>query len=198
MLLGITGSPGSGKSVLSRCIAEKGWSLVNADEVGRDVVESDRRVLDRLASAFGEDIVGTAYRLDRRLLAKRAFSSPENTRKLNDIVHPALIGKLQDRIKSLRKEDRNIVVDCALIFEWEIEHIFDIIVCVFADRDIRIRRLIERDGRTEAEIEDMFRTQLPEEEKIRKSHLALANNASIGIICVIGAMLADIHDYIDS
>jgi len=192
MILGITGCPGSGKSVLAKAVASRGWVLVDADIVGRDVVEQDKEMLDELARIFGADILGPEGKLDRRLLARRAFSTPEETRKLNGVVHPALMGKIAGIIGKLRSEGRNAVVDCALIYEWNIERLFDRVVCVRADEKLRKRRLMERDGRSEEEIERMFSAQLPESVKVRKADIVFSNNLDIESITSYGFMLGEL------
>ena len=192
MLLGVTGCPGSGKSLLSAVIAECGWELVNADALGKEVVERDTGVLGKLAESFGKDIIGTNNRLDRRLLAKRAFASIETTRILNEIVHPPLILRLRDVVRGRNGCGTDTVVDCALIFEWGIESLFEVIVCVHANKEIRTRRIMERDGRSELEIAGLFDAQLPEDEKMRKSHLAVANNDDPERLRIFGMMLAGI------
>ena len=190
MLLGVTGCPGSGKSMLSSVIAEYGWELVNADAIGKEVVDHDTGVCEKLAESFGKDIIRTDRSLDRRLLAKRAFASAKATRMLNGIVHPPLIARLRDIVRGRNGSGSDAVVDCALIFEWAIESLFDVVVCVHADRDIRIRRIMERDGRSGQEVVGMFDAQLPEDEKIRKSHIAVANNDDAVKMRLFGTMLA--------
>jgi dephospho-CoA kinase len=190
MIVGVTGCPGSGKSLLADVLAERGWFLVDADALGREVVEGDGAVLSELASLFGSDILGTGGKLDRRLLARRAFSTPERTLILNRVVHPALIARTCEAVGRLRESGGQGVIDCALIYEWGIENHLDLVVCVRADEDIRRRRLMERDGRTEEEIERMFAAQLPEREKVLRADIVFANNGSPERMVEYGLMLS--------
>ncbi|MFC1551694.1 dephospho-CoA kinase [Candidatus Latescibacterota bacterium] len=176
MVIGITGCPGSGKSALAAVLAMQGWALIDADEIGREVVETDPAVLDDLADAFGSDVLDISGKLNRGLVARRAFSSPENTGTLNDIVHPSLIRCLKSQVNELRAENANVVVDCALIFEWGIGGLFDTVVCVQADEELRKKRIMERDSRSPDDIENLFAAQLPESEKIRLSDMVFENN----------------------
>ncbi|MFC1537894.1 dephospho-CoA kinase [Candidatus Latescibacterota bacterium] len=178
MVIGITGCPGSGKSALASVLAEQGWALIDADAIGREVVENDSTVLDALANAFGRDIIDSDGKLNRHLVASRAFSTPENNKILNDIVHPSLINRLKSRVRELKAEKANVVVDCALIFEWGIENLFDTIVCVQADEGMRKERIMERDGRSAEDIENLFSAQLAESEKARRSDIVFINNFS--------------------
>ncbi|MFC1692129.1 dephospho-CoA kinase [Candidatus Latescibacterota bacterium] len=192
MILGITGCPGSGKSLLASEIEKHGWVLIDADEIGREVVESSSDILKNLADAFGSDIVDSDGKLDRRLLAKRVFGNIENTNKLNKIVHPPLIKRLKSSIKEVISENRNGVIDCALIFEWDIEDIFDFVICAAADERLRKKRLMERDGRSSEEVENLFSAQLLESEKMRKADIVLKNNDSIERMKIFSKMLAEL------
>ncbi|MFC1490018.1 dephospho-CoA kinase [Candidatus Latescibacterota bacterium] len=190
MIIGITGCPGSGKSVLAAELAVKGWALIDADEIGREVVETDPAVLDDLADAFGSDVRNISGKLNRGLVASRAFSTPENTKTLNDIVHPSLIRRLKSQVNVLRVENANAVVDCALIFEWGIGDIFDTVVCVTADERLRKERIMNRDGRSSDDIENLFSSQLPENEKAERSDIVFENNSSTDKIREFGLSLA--------
>ncbi|MFC1650608.1 dephospho-CoA kinase [Candidatus Latescibacterota bacterium] len=194
MVIGITGCPGSGKSALAAVLAEQGWTLIDADEIGREVVENDAAVLDNLVNAFGSDILDSGGKLNRHLVARRAFSTPENNKTLNDIVHPSLIDRLKSRVDELRAGKANVVVDCALIFEWGIDDVFDTVVCVQADEALRKERIMKRDGRTSRDVENLFSAQLPESEKVRRSDIVFANNFSPEKIREFGLKLSGLPE----
>lgn len=195
MILGITGCPGSGKSVLAKVIASRGWMLIDADLVGREVVEEDEDMLRELARIFGRDILGKDGKLDRRLLARKAFATNENTRKLNRVVHPVLVRRITEKIRDERNAGTHAVVDCALIYEWGIEGLFDLVVCIRADESIRKKRLMERDGRSDEEVERMFSAQLPETVKVQKADIVLTNKDTPENMVIYGLMLADLPRY---
>ncbi len=192
MILGVTGCPGSGKSVLASVIAECGWTLVDADRLGKTVVEDDPDMLGELARIFGEDILGPDGRLDRRLLSRRAFATPDATRQLNRTVHPHLIRRLVEIICSHRDAGRNAVVDCALIFEWDIGDRFDRVICVRAEERIRRNRLFQRDHRSPEEIDRLFAAQLPEAEKAFRSQITITNNGGREDLVALGLLFADL------
>lgn len=195
MVIGVTGCPGSGKSILASVIAEQGWILVDADDLGREVVENDSSILSELVQAFGQDIIDSDSNLNRHLVARRAFADSEKNQVLNDIVHPALIDRLKSRINELQAEKAHVVVDCALIFEWEIESLFDVVICVQAHEHIRRERIIKRDGRSSGEVDGIFSAQLPESEKVHRADIVLANNGSIDRIKAYGLMLSELSRY---
>lgn len=190
MILGLTGCPGSGKSLVAAVLADKGWALVDADGIGRNVVRDDPSVAKELAVAFGDDVIGPDGTLDRRLVARRAFASAEGTERLNRTVQPALINRLAETVWNLRSRGMNGVADCALVFEWGIEPLFDMVVCVTAKASTRTRRLKERDGRTEKEIERLFSSQLPEYEKARRADMVFVNEGPVERLAAFGCMIA--------
>ena len=194
MILGITGCPGSGKSVLAGIISKHGWILLDADKIGREVVEDNPDVLTELAFAFGSDIIEKG-KLNRQLLARRAFSQPDKTQILNTITHPHLIKRLRVLIDNARSGNCDCVVDCALIFEWGIEKLFDIVVCVSSDEQLRKKRLKDRDGRSLEEIEGLFTAQLSEYEKMQKADIVIKNTDSIENMTMFGMMLREIHRF---
>jgi len=196
MVIGVTGCPGSGKSVLAGVIEEHGWILVDADKIGREVVENDPSILGKLANAFGQDIIDDNGNLNRHLVALRAFADPRKNQVLNDIVHPALINRLKSRIDELKEEKVHVVVDCALIFEWGIESLFDVVVCAQAHEHIRKERMMKRDNRSSDEVDGMFSAQLPESEKVNRADIVLTNNGSIDRIKAYGLMLSELPQYL--
>ena len=93
---GLTGKSGSGKTTVAKLLHDKGFCVVDGDILARKAVEKGSPVLKQLADCFGADILLPDGTLDRRKTAERAFSSPENTRKLNEITHGEI-----DRLFSL-------------------------------------------------------------------------------------------------
>lgn len=190
MILGITGCPGSGKSLLAEVIAGQGWVLVDVDRMAHEIIEQNIRVKNKLIASFGKDIIGSDGHIKRRVLAHRAFQHQDKTMDLNHIVHPPLIRNLTTYLKQLKLEKKNVVVDCALIFEWNISSIFDIIVSVVSDEKIRMKRLQKRDGRTAKEIKSINRAQLSERDKSLRADIILMNMASKEKIQLYGCMLS--------
>lgn len=188
MIIGITGCPGSGKTMLSHALADRAWKLLDADDMGREVVDENMKIRKHLAEAFGQDILDADGTLNRRLTAQRAFQSRESLLMLNGIVHPPLIEMLSGRVREHRSNGIDTVVDCALIFEWDIADIFDLVACVAANDRIRINRIMTRDRRSEKEVLDMFNRQLSQDEKISRSDIIFRNNGDKEKVIVYAMM----------
>ena len=130
-LIGLTGQSGAGKSTAAEMFAESGMTVINADALVAEIYESSPACLRAVAASFGQDIIGTDGRLDRRLLAKRAFESKENTALLGSIVHPFVIA---ETLKILKTISGTAVFDAPQLFESNMDAVCDIIVSVNRER----------------------------------------------------------------
>ena len=158
-IVGLTGQTGAGKSEVARLLEQKGLPVVSADKAARLAVE-DEEVRRALCEAFGNVLLPDGS-LDRRRTAAIAFSTPENTAKLNAITHPKIIQIMLDEAE--RAEGGTVVFDASQLFESGEDMICDEIISVVSDRDTRIKRLMERDGIDRAEIERRISVQHSEE-----------------------------------
>jgi len=135
LVIGLTGGVGCGKTAVAEVFALNGALIISGDETGHDVVDRNKSLQRKLAQRFGEDIL-VADGINRRKLASRAFADPEGTRQLNELVHPALVRELTRRVSAARGKSRlpAVVVDAALLVEWEMKVPVDILVVVWASR----------------------------------------------------------------
>ncbi|MCP4634058.1 MAG: dephospho-CoA kinase [candidate division Zixibacteria bacterium] len=179
-VLGLTGCPGAGKTVVAEIFRELGAKMESGDAIGREVVESNMEVRHALASEFGQKIFDEKGILNRRMLGKMVFSSKENLAKLNKIVHPSLLVELRKRIDNHIESNPGqvLIVDAALIFEWGISEWFDSVITVYADYWLRLKRL-NSNGLTENEAADRTDSQIDQDEKIKKSKYTIENNGFI-------------------
>jgi len=177
VIIGLTGLIGSGKTEVARIFEGEGAHIIDADRIGREVVETDSVVFYRLIHEFGPTILHNEKELDRRKLGELAFSSIEKTDLLNSIVHPSLLTRLDALIAEARIKKVHTVVDAALLVYWGYHDKMDTTVLVSATAEIRTARLIAK-GLTLAEIDRRTQSQLSEEILIRESNHILYNNGS--------------------
>lgn len=161
--IGLTGQTGAGKSTVSEFAAKMGYRIINADKVARQVMGNNSECLKRLAEIFGSDIINSDGSCNRKLLAKRAFSSRENTDILNGITHPAIISKVREYIDIYSKESDVIIFDAPQLFESGGDRMCDEIIAVVAPVDVRLKRLISRDGISESDVQMRMNVQLDED-----------------------------------
>lgn len=165
LILGLTGKTGAGKSMISSRLRERDCYIIDGDKVAREILEKDSPVVRKLQETFGDDIVKYNGEIDRSLLASRAFSSREETEKLNAVTHPAIREKILEEIDTAKIEEYQVcIIDAAALLESEIRNDCDFIAVVFAPVDVRLKRIIGRDNisvtdakrRIEAQKEDEF------------------------------------------
>ena len=152
-LVGLTGPMGSGKSEVSRVLANRHIPVIDADELARRVVEPGSPCLAELVKEFSDDILNDDGSLNRRQLAKRAFATSEDTKLLNSITHPYIIDLTKRILMQLEQiREPAAVLDAPLLFESGMDNICDITVSVVAPAADRLKRIIDRDGLTEKEV----------------------------------------------
>ncbi|HOD65803.1 MAG TPA: dephospho-CoA kinase [candidate division Zixibacteria bacterium] len=144
MLIGLTGLIGAGKSTAARILESFGAVVLDADEIGREVVEASLPLRHRLAEAFGADVLTVDLDLDRKKVAERAFAGEESRRRLNEIVHPYLLHELDSRMRRLAKRCPVVVVDAALLTEWRLHQRMDYTIVIDAPEQVRLDRLAAR------------------------------------------------------
>ena len=149
VIYGLTGQTGAGKSTVASMLSEKGYLIVDGDVAARAVVEKGSSVLDKLAEAFGDDILDEGGNLIRSALAQKAFATEENRQKLNSITHPAVTRWSIAYIKeNLTAEHKGVVIDAAAIFDSDIQRYCAKMIVVTAPQEIRLERILGRDSIT--------------------------------------------------
>jgi dephospho-CoA kinase len=177
IVIGLTGGPGTGKSLAAEFMRDKGAIVLSGDEAGRRTVEI-RSILRRLVKTFGKGMLDKNGKLDRKKLGRIVFSDFDKLEKLNEIVHPRLLRILKaDIFKHKRKGIPLIVVDAALIFEWGIANWVNFIVVVTARREIRIARMM-KSGLTRKEASDRINSQIPDSEKAALADYVIENSGT--------------------
>ena len=146
-VIAITGRSGSGKSTVSAYYGYLGYTVLDADRTAREVTRPGGPCLAQLCDAFGSDILLPDGTLDRGCLAARAFATPEGTRRLTDITHPAIIRELLDGVAAAQSTGVPFVfVDGAVIVGTPFEQRCDALILVTAPYDTSVARICARDG----------------------------------------------------
>ena len=148
-LVGLTGGLGSGKSTVAQRCVERGWPVLDADAVAREIVEVGEPALPELAERFGEQVLRADGSLDRQELARRAFADEDGKAALDAITHPRIGQRLRDRIVALRDAadpPAVAVLDHPLLLETGTWQAVDAVVVVLADEEVRVERLVEQRG----------------------------------------------------
>lgn len=177
MLIGLTGQIGSGKSEIAKYLREKGATVIEADEIGRQVVEQSGELLGQLISVFGSDILDGQGHLDRAKLASLAFATPEDKAKLDALVHPLLLSELASQVAAAEPENNLVLIDAALLLDWGLGERVEQVWVVEASEETRLKRLAHR-GFDEADARARQSVQLSAEEFRAQATLLIDNNGS--------------------
>ena len=179
--IGITGSIASGKSVLTAYLLGLGFPVIDADAIARDLVHPGSETLKKIAEIFGEDMIQSDGNLDRDKLGKRVFTNEDARNRLNEIMHPAIVGAMLDLSENFHGL---VFYDVPLLFE-QIDDIkengldFDAIWLVDADEDVQLARLMARDGIDEAYAKEKIASQMPLEEKKKLATVVFDNSGDL-------------------
>src|SRR5713226_5179213 len=119
LTIGLTGGIGSGKSTVSKLLAELGAPIIDADQVGHAIYAPDGPAYPDMMAAFGEGILGTDRIIDRKKLGPIVFADPAALKRLNSIVHPKMLARMRELVYARRDagESLPIVIEAAILIE---------------------------------------------------------------------------------
>lgn len=174
-VIGLTGQTGAGKSTVARLFEEKGVYNIDADLLARKAVENPE-VIASLCDEFGDDIIRNGS-LDRRELARRAFSNPEKQAILNSITHPEVTKLAVEEIHSAEKSGaKAVLIDAALLFESCLPALCSVTVSVVAEKETRLERIMKRDSISREDALIRMNAQKDEEYYRQKADIVINNN----------------------
>ena len=176
MYLGLSGGIGSGKSTVAKILANLGAVVIDADVIAREVLEPNQAGYQRVIEVFGESILDSDRRIDRKKLAELVFQDSDELAKLEAIVHPAVIARVA-QIRNSLPESTVVVYDTPLLFEKNLQGQFDKVLIVVTDSEHRKTRLIER-GLEIKDIEARIANQATDAQRRTVADFVIENNGS--------------------
>jgi dephospho-CoA kinase len=178
--IGLTGNIASGKSEVARMLADRGATIIDADELAREAVEPETQALKDIIKRWGKDVLNQDGGLDRAALRQIVFADQNELDALNRIVHPG-VTRLRDREIARARERGDAIVVCVipLLFERNIVEEFDAIILVDAPRPLRLERLVATRGLEETEAMNMIASQMPAELKRARTDFVIENDGSL-------------------
>ena len=180
IIVGLTGSVGTGKSTVTNFFRELGAYIIDWDELARDVIRPHLRAWKEIVEYFGKDFLNEDLTVNRQKLAEMVFSDKEKVAKLNQIVHPEVFKedeRITNEIKSLDR-DALVIKDIPLLFELTCPIFVDKIVVVSASEQTQLRRLEEK-GMSREDARSRIKSQLPLKEKIKSADFVINNDGPL-------------------
>lgn len=172
---GITGSIACGKSTVTRYLLDRGWIVIDADQLSREALTFDKESVLKVKQLFGCVDDGI---VDRKALGKIVFHDKKAKKQLEDIIHPYVIKKMEEAIEIHQDKDF-IFLDIPLLFESHLEYLCDKIIVVYLNEKTQIKRLMKRDKIDETYARTIIANQISSDIKKEKADIVLDNNQDI-------------------
>ncbi len=170
--VGITGGIGSGKSVVCRLLGERGVAVYDADSRAKGLMATSKELREALIEAFGVEVF-TSEGVNRGYLAARVFSDVEQLQRLNAIVHPAVMEDFDRWAEA--QQGRYVVLESAILFEAGLESRVDATVAVMAPEELRVERVMARDGATKEQVLARINNQMSDDERADRAKYGVVN-----------------------
>lgn len=178
-IIGLTGGIASGKSLTTEILRSCGIPVLDADLAARQVVEPGAPAWRAIGDAFGPEIYLADGELDRPQLAERIFADSAARERLNAIMHPAILAKLQQETEALaRAGEKRVCWDVPLLLDLGWERYVDTVWVVDVPEEVQVARLLARNGLTEAQARARLAAQLPRAERLAKAAVVIENNGT--------------------
>ncbi|NWQ42972.1 dephospho-CoA kinase [Bacillus sp. EB106-08-02-XG196] len=180
LVIGLTGGIASGKSTVSNMIKEMAITVIDADVEARLAVEKGEPAYQKIIAEFGDDILLPSGDIDRQKLGSLIFHNAEKRQLLNGIVHPEVRKRMNNQVEAARmREEQIIVLDIPLLFESKLTYMVEKTILVYVDRDIQLKRLMERNDLSLEDAEARIKSQMPLSDKVALADAVINNNGSI-------------------
>lgn len=179
-IIGITGGIGSGKSSVSEFISEIGFPVYNSDYWAKELVNLDEDLKQKIKNLLGLEAYDENGKYNRKYVAEIVFNNQELLLQLNALIHPAVRIHFEAWVNAQTAE--LVFKETALLFELKLHETCYQSILVTAEENLRIKRVMDRDGRTYREVKEIIDKQMPESEKIKMANFIIENNFDLNTL----------------
>lgn len=179
MIIGITGSIGTGKSTVSNYLISKGYSVVDADKISKGAYNIGSNGYKAILEVFGVEILNSNGEVDRKKIKKIVFDNSNMLQRLNMAIHPIIINEIEKEIEILLESQNVVFLDAPLLIETELHKKVDKIIVVACDKNEQINRIIKRDKITADMAISIINSQMSIDEKLKFADYIVYNNSTI-------------------
>ena len=179
-IIGLTGGIGSGKSTVSRFLAELGAVVVDADKVGHEAFNPDTEAWCEVVAAFGEQVLAPNCEIDRKKLGDAVFGNSEALARLNRIMHPRMHEMVKAQLEEYRRQGVAVaVLEAPLLIEAGWTSLSDAVWVTVAPESTVVSRTRERAGLSEEEVLARIHSQLSSEERVKHADVVIDTDCSL-------------------
>ena len=180
IVIGLTGGIASGKSTVSNLLKEMDIPVIDADVEARLAVEKGEPAYLKIIKEFGPEILLPTEEIDRQKLGSIIFHHDDKRQLLNEIVHPDVRNRMKKQIKEANERGiATIVLDIPLLFESKLTYMADKTLLVFVDRNVQLKRLMERNNLSLEDAKARINSQMSLSEKVKLADAVIDNNGSL-------------------
>jgi len=180
MVIGITGSIATGKSVVTKYLRSKGVQVIDADEIVHDLYLQED-IIQEIGHRFGNELIKNK-KVDRKKLGEIIFNNPSKRKELNSFIHPLVASKIIEATKAYKNTYGNLVfVEIPLLYEEGLEYLCDKIIVVYVPVDIQVTRLMLRDKIAEDYANKKIAASMDIEEKKQKADYVIDNSFDLSM-----------------
>jgi len=176
-IIGLTGGIGSGKTTVAQFIQKQGYPVYNSDQRAIELVNNDTSLKSQITQLLGAEAYDAKGAYNRKWIAGLVFENEELLKKLNAIIHPAVREDFQKWV--LNQEKGLVFQETALLFENQLNVYCFKTILVTASQNIRIKRVMDRDGKTYREVENVVDNQMQESEKESLADYVILNHGTL-------------------
>lgn len=176
----VTGGAGSGKTSVCNRLKELGVKVISADEMAREAVAPGSTAFKKIVRYFGNTVLLSDGTLNRKILRRMITDDDDARLAMERFIHHEIANLILKNVVCAEKEGcRMVVIEVPLLFELDMKEKFDWVVVVSADKQLRVKRLMERDQTSRDEAMDLINVQMPDKEKIDRADYVVWNEGSM-------------------
>jgi dephospho-CoA kinase len=183
MVIGITGIAGSGKTTLKKILEKYDYKVYDVDDFVKDIYKkrSYKKIREEIAKLFPECTKVTPKRifLNKKCIREIIFNNEKKRKLLEEIIHPIVIKKIKNIIKKTKRGDKKIFIIVPLLYEANLEYLFDEVWLVYVPINIAVNRLVNRDKIDEELALRIINSQQPQTIKAKKANKIIINDSTI-------------------
>lgn len=176
-IIGLTGGIGSGKTTVAQYIEDFGFPVYYSDDRAKNIVNENDDLKSKIKELLGSEAYDENGLYDRKFVAEKVFNNDDLLEGLNGIIHPAVRTDFEDWVKAQKKY--LVFKETALLFELKLNQQCYKSILVTAEDNIRMKRVMDRDGKTYREVQAIMEHQMPEKEKIKLADCIIYNNTNL-------------------
>lgn len=189
--VGLTGGIATGKSHVRAVFEALGVPTIDADVLAHEAVAPGSPGFEAVKARFGPDVVDSRGAIDRRKLGNLVFADAQARKDLEAIIHPGVVAAIERWFSSIDAQAHPFAIaDVPLLYEASRERDYDVVIVTACELPTQIRRVMARDGITEAEARQRIAAQMPIEEKVRRADHVIRTD---GLLAATNAQVHEVY-----